>query len=140
MSPRKTNTITVEPWPKLRAGWLYKGEIKKAQIEKASNSLRIEVENLDPTQSGRIHEIDLPLPVRPGNRTCLFLVACGINATTAGTTVCLDQITTATVDMRFRGSDANGADNFDFEKVSGPPAAMSTSTDRPRGQREDDAD
>ena len=118
MSPRKNNLITVEAWPKLRPGRVYKGRVKDASIEKKSNVLHVVIENLNPRQFGRIHEIDLPLPVRPGNHTCSFLLACGIEATAVGATVCLDQIANTMVAMRFRGPGADGTDEFDFEKVS----------------------
>ena len=143
MSPRKNNVITIESWPKLKPGGFYQGRVKKAHVEKVSNSLRVTIENLDPTQLGRIHEMDLPLPARPGNRVCLFLVACGINAAAAGTTICLDQIANAVVGMRFRGTAANGSEEFDFEKIpdssTTEPDSSNKEQTRPAKSSDDDA-
>lgn len=140
MSPRKHNMITVEAWSKMRTGRLYKGMIKKAHIEKASNCLHVTIENLDPAQLGRIHEMDLPLPVRPGNRTSLFLVACGIDAATAGTTICLDQVTDVIVGMRCRSPDASGSEDFDFEQIPDAPANAEALAKGSREQTKCDSD
>jgi hypothetical protein len=140
MSPRKNNTLTVQRWAKLRIGGLYPGKVTQAGIEKPSNRLRIRIQNLAAAHLGRTHEIDLPLPVRPGNRVSLFLAACGIDATTAGAIVGLDDVVGATVGLRFRGSRADGSEEFDFEKVPGPLSDRSTSTDKPNKQGQDKAD
>jgi hypothetical protein len=122
MPRRKTNIITVEPWPELRPGQLYEARIRNAVPDKAAGFLQVTAENLDPSQSGRIHETSVPLPVRPGNRACAFVGACGIDATVVGTSVDLDLIINAVIGMRFRGLDANGAEAFDFERVPTAPA------------------
>ena len=101
MSPRKNNTLIVEGWSDPRKGKLYKGRVKKIDVNRKSKCLNVTIENLDPNQLGRIHDVSLPLPVRPGNRTCSFLIACGIDASAVGMKVCLDDITSATIGMRF---------------------------------------
>jgi len=135
--------ITVEAWSKMRTGRLYKGKVKKAHIEKAGNCLHVSIENLDPTQLGRIHEIDLPLPARPGDRTCVLLMACGIDATAVGATICLDQVANATVGLRFRGSGPDGTEEFDFEKIPDSSAIERDSSNkeqtRPAKSSDDDA-
>jgi len=120
--PRKNNVIAVEPWPNLKVGELYPGRVKGARVDKASNRVHVTMENLEPVQANRIHELALPLPVHPGNKTALFFVTCGINAT-AGTTICLDQIINAIVGMRFRGLGVNDSEEFEFERISTPPTS-----------------
>lgn len=117
MPRRKANTLTVQPWPKLRKGRLYKGKVKTVHLKKASHCLKVRIVNLDPSQADRIHEMDLPLPVRPGNRTCAFLAACGIDATTVGNTVNLDQTADRVIGLRSRGQGDNGSEEFDFEEI-----------------------
>lgn len=124
--PRKNNVVTVHDWPKLTKGKLYCGRVKAIRLDKASNRLQVTVENLD--QPGRPHNLALLLPVYPGNKAALFFAACGIG-TSVGTAICLDQVLNAVVGMRFRGLGANGAEEFDFEPISKPPAeAEDTST------------
>jgi hypothetical protein len=66
MPPRKKNIITTESWPALKQGRLYEARIKSAVPGKATGFLQVTVENLDSSQLGRIHELKLPLPLRPG--------------------------------------------------------------------------
>ena len=119
--PRKNNFVIVTARPELTSGRLYHGNVKGVRLDKGANCLRLTIENLD--QLGRLHELALPLPVYPGNRTALFLMACGIDATTVGTRICLERIAGAVVGMRFRGLGPDGAEEFDFEPVAKPPAA-----------------
>jgi hypothetical protein len=118
--PRKSNTITVAAWPRLRKGRLYASRVKNIKLQRASNCLHVIVENLD--QLGRLHELALPLPVYPGNKAALFFVACGID-TSVGTAICLDQVLNVVVGMRFRGLGPSDSEEFDFEPVSKPPDA-----------------
>jgi hypothetical protein len=124
MPPRKKHLVTTNSWPLLRAGRVYDIRIKGAMPDRTAGVLRVTIENLDPEQLGRPHEVRLPLPVRPGNRTCAFLGACGINATAVGTVVDLDRLAGAVVGMRVRPSPVDGSEEFDFEPISRGPAAM----------------
>jgi len=126
MPPRKKNIITTESWPALREGRLYEARVKSAVPDKATGFLQVAIENLAPDQLGRIHKLKLPLPVRPGNRACAFLAACGIDAMAVGTTVNLDSIANVVVGMRLRGLGANNAEEFDFEPVARRPEAKNT--------------
>ena len=121
MSRRKANTITVQPWPKLRKGRLYKGKVKSVQLKKKSHCLFVAIVNLD--HADRIHEIELPLPLRPHSRTSAFLAACGIDATTVGNTVNLDQTADCVIGLRSRGQGDNKAEQFDFERIPNPSTA-----------------
>lgn len=123
MPPRKKNIVTTEAWPALKEGRLYGARVKSAAPDKAAGFLHVTIENLDPAQLGRIHELNLPLPLRPGNRVCAFLAACGVNATAVGTAVDLDRIVNIVVGMRFRGLGANDAEEFDFEPIARRPTA-----------------
>jgi len=120
MSPRKNNTLTIVGWSDPKKGKLYKGKVEKADVDRKSKCLRVTIENLNPSQLGRIHEVSLPLPVRPGNRTYSFLTACGIDATTVGTKVCLDDITSAAIGMRFGTVAQDGSQQIDFERIESP--------------------
>ena len=121
MSPRKNNTLTIVGWSDPKEGKLYKGKVEKVDVDRKSKCLRVTIENLNPSQLGRIHELSLPLPVRPGNRTYSFLTACGIDASTVGTKVCLDDITGAAIGMRFGAVAQDGSQQVDFEGLENPP-------------------
>jgi hypothetical protein len=86
---------------------------------------------------GRIHEVKLPLPIRPGNRACAFLAACGIDATAVGTVVDLDRIVNVMVGMRVRPVPANGSEEFDFEPISRRPAASDVDSSVAESGKED---
>ena len=124
MSPRKKNILIVKAWPHLKKDKLYKGIIRKAENE--TQYVDIEIENLDPTQLGRIHEINLPLPVRPSkyHRTCAFLMACGIDATIHGASIDLDETVGVTVEMRFGAVAQDGSQQIDFERVENQSKAQ----------------
>ena len=125
MSPRKNNVLTVKAWPKPKKGKLYRGVVKKAVVK--AKCIHVIVENLDPAQLGRIHECTFDLPVRPGNRTSLFLTACGMDVDGVGTKICLDDIVDATVGMRFGAVAENGSQPIDFERIEQPsPTKVNT--------------
>jgi len=121
MSPRKNNVLTVEDWPDPKKGKLYKGRVGRAEAKGKPKSLHVTIENLDPSQLGRIHDVSLPLPVRPGNRTCSFLAACGIDVSAVGAKVCLHDIAGATVGMRFGAVGQDESRQVDFERIENPP-------------------
>ena len=117
MSPRKNNVITVEGWPDPKLGKLYKGKIRTSDVKGKAKCLHVTIENLDPSQLGRIHDVSLPLPVRPGSKTSLFLATCGIDVSIVGTKVCLDDISGTTIGMRFGSVAQNGSQQIDFERI-----------------------
>lgn len=115
MSRSKTkNTVTVEDWRKIKIGKLYKGTIMKVVAN--SKHLHVVIENLDSNQLGRLHDILLPLPVRPGSRTGRFLAATGQDANTIGKHICLDDIVGAVVGMRFSTADSSDKE-IEFERI-----------------------
>ena len=124
MSPRKNNVITVKGWPHPKKGKLYKGVVRKAV--KKVEYVHVTIENLDPTQLGRIHEMDLPLPVRPSryHRTCSFLLACGIDATIDGVSIDLNEIAGVTIGMRFGAVAQDGVQEAGFERIENPSPAQ----------------
>lgn len=132
MSPRKNNMLTVEDWSNPKKGKLYNGIVRK--VDKKAKCLHVTIESLDPSQLGRLHDVSLPLPVRPGNRTCTFLRACGVGASTVGTKVCLDDITGATNGMRFGTVAQDGSQQVDFERID------DSSNTRPDTSVEDSGD
>jgi hypothetical protein len=117
MSPRKNNVLIVEAWPDPKLGKLYKGRIRTSDVKGKPKCLHVTIENLDPSQFGRIHNMSLPLPVRPGSKTSSFLAACGIDVSTVGTKVCLDDITGATIGMRFGFVAQDGSQQINFERI-----------------------
>jgi hypothetical protein len=129
MSPRKDNTLTVVGWSDPKKGKLYKGRIKKAEVNKKAKCLFVTIENLNPSQLGRIHEVTLPLPVRPGNQTCAFLTACGIAASTVGTKISLEDICGVTIGMRFGAIAEDGWQQIDFKRVQDTPRVQSNTSD-----------
>jgi hypothetical protein len=124
MSPRKKNMLTVEGWSNLKRDKLYKGKVKKVDVNKESKCLHVILDNLDPTQLGRLHELSLPLPIRPGNRTCSFLTACGIDASAVGKRICLDDITGAIVGMKFSTIAEDGSQQVDFQRIEDSSGAQ----------------
>ena len=134
MSPRKNNTLTIVGWSDPKKGKLYKGKVEKVDVDRKSKCLRVTIENLNPSQLGRIHEVSLSLPVRPDNRTCSFLTACGIDARTVGAKVCLDDITGAAIGMRFSPVAQDGSQQVDFERIE------SSSSTQPDTSAEDSGD
>jgi hypothetical protein len=117
MSPRKNNILTIEGWAKLKKGKLYKGKVKKVIVNKKNKSLLVTIENLDPSQLGRIHDIELPLPVRPGSKAYPFINACGIDAGTIGTKICLDDLSDAIIGIRFSTNQEDAIQQVDFKKI-----------------------
>ena len=133
MSPRKNNTLTIVGWSDPKKGKLYKGKVEKADVDRKSKCLRVTIENLNPSQLGRIHEVSLPLPVRPGNQTCSFLTACGIDASTIGTKVCLDDIVDAAIGMRFGTVAQDGSQQVDFERIENLSRVQANTPSRESG-------
>jgi len=124
MSPRKNNVLIVKDWSNLKNDKLYKGIIRKA-VNKVT-FLDVTIENLHPTQLGRIHEMSLPLPIRPSryHRTCAFLIACGIDASIDGMRIDLDEVAGTTVNMRFGALEEDGSQQVDFERIEDSPSAI----------------
>ena len=115
MSRRKIENIQVEAWPKLRVGQLYRGKVTKVSMKKRPNRLIIVIENMTCPQLGRIHEIELGLPVHPGNPTSLFLSACGIDANRIGTVIHVEHIVNCIVGLKYRGQGFHESVDFSFE-------------------------
>jgi hypothetical protein len=118
MSPRNRNILTVEDWPHLQIGKLYKGVVKKVDADKKAQCLQVSIENLNRIQLGRIHQISLPLPIRPSiyHQTCSFLLACGIDATSHGKNININDAIGAVIGIRFGTKEQNGSQQIDFEK------------------------
>ena len=117
MAPRKNNVLTVINWLDTKEGKLYKGIVKKA-VNK-TKYIHVSIENLHPTQMGRVHEMHLPLPIRPSkyHKTCSFLLACGIDATIDGVEICLDDIAGTSIGMKFGKVLSDGSQEVDFERI-----------------------
>jgi hypothetical protein len=113
---KKKRILVVGHAPGLNPGKLYEGVIRSAAIEDGSNSLRVAIENLEPTQAGRIHVERLPEALFPGSKTARFLAAAGQDAGTVGNRIDPDDIVGAVVGMRF--SRADGSDKeIEFERI-----------------------
>ena len=125
MSPRKNNVLIVKGWPNPKKGKLYKGIIRKADND--ARHINVVIENLDPSQLGRTHEIDLPLPIRPSkyHKTCSFLLACGIDAGSDGASVEINDVIGVTIGLRFGDVMEDGSQQMEFENIE---KSISTST------------
>jgi hypothetical protein len=119
MSPRKNNVLVVKGWSNPKRGKLYKGIVREAK--KNTQNIHVLIENLDPAQLGRTHEINLPLPIRPSkyHKTCSFLMACGIDASNDGANVDINNVIGVTIGMRF-GAIADESQQIEFEKIENP--------------------
>lgn len=140
MPRSKSSVLTVQAWPALIVGKRYPGKVKAVRTQKAhgSHCLHVVLENLDELdQHGRIHELDLPLPLRPGNAASLFFRASGTDASTVGTNIRIDQTVGAVIGMRFRGLGPNDSEEFDFEPIANRPAAAGTDSSAVRLEGED---
>jgi len=139
MPQKKSDVLVVCPWPQLTEGKLYRGKVKAVRVDKthAPHRLHVVIENLDPDhQHGRVHELNLLLPIHPGSRTALFLLACGTDASIVGTNVRIDQTVGAVLGMRFRGLDADGTENFDVEQIEPRPAVPTGTSAERSGEKE----
>ncbi|MFC1636833.1 hypothetical protein ACFL5Z_18570 [Planctomycetota bacterium] len=118
MSPRNRNILTVEDWPDPKMGKLYKCLVKKVDTDKKAKCICVAVENLDRTQLGRIHDISLPLPIRPSvcHKTCSFLLACGIDASTHGKEININDTIGSIIGIRFGTKEQDGSQQIEFEK------------------------
>ena len=140
MSARKKNVIIVKGWSDPKKGKLYRGVVREAT--KGVELAHVIIENLDPSQLGRIHEMDLPWPVRPSryHRTCSFLMACGIDAIIDGVSIDLNEIAGTTVGMRFSATAQDGSQKIDFERVKNPSRDQTnTSGSEPAGEQLSDS-
>lgn len=119
MSPRNNNILTVQDWSNPKRGKLYRGIVKKTDPDKKAQCIHVAIENLDRTQLGRVHEINLPLPIRPSiyHKTCSFLSACGIDASVDGVKICLDDTINTIIGIRFGAIAQDGSQQIDFEKI-----------------------
>ncbi len=117
MSPKKNNVLIVKGWPNPKKGKLYKGIIRI--VENNTQYIHVIIENLDPAQLGRTHEIDLPLPIRPSkyHKTCSFLMACRIDANIDGANVDINDTVGVTIGMRFGDVIQDGSQQIKFERI-----------------------
>ena len=99
MSPRR-EYITIKDWPTLKSHF-YHVQVAHVTANGKAGILKVTLSNLNPKQLGRIHELELPLPVHPGSRTCQFLAACGIEANEPGTKIYLDSIVHSHLRVKF---------------------------------------
>jgi hypothetical protein len=133
--PRKNkgHVLTICAWPKMIDGKCCRGSVKTIHIDKTRtpHRLHVVIENIDPDQHGRMHALDFPLPLHPGDRTARFLLACGIHVGPVGTTISIDGAINTVLLMRFRGAGAGGLDEFDFEPITGLPGAKSAIAQEP---------
>ena len=113
---KKNRVVTVQAWAKPKTGKLYTGRVQRAKITR--RRLQAMIENLDPTQEGRLHLFECTLPPKPGNQASRFLLACGAEADTVGTKICLDDIEGVVVGMRFYPDPRNkSAMRIEFERL-----------------------
>src|SRR4030042_1001650 len=139
MSPRKNNVITIEAWPNPKRGKLYKGIVRKVDIDNKAKYVYLTIKNLAPTPLGQIHEKTFPLPARPGNKASRFLTACGIDTDTVGAKIGDDDITGVTIGMMFGTVAQDGSQEVDFEKIDDPEDPSRAQTSTPSGEQLSDS-
>ena len=69
--------LVVEPYPVLSPGKPYR--MRVISLRKERSALRAAIEHIAEEQAGRELQVDLPLPVRPGNPTARVLAALGFD-------------------------------------------------------------
>ena len=114
MPKKKDRLITIQQLPEVQTNLAYESRLKSIKIDRRKNVLKIVLENLDATQYGRSHTILLPLPACPGNPTCLFLEACGIDTPEIGKQVDLDSLIGKTLHIKFVNTEAVP---FDYKSI-----------------------
>jgi len=63
----------------------------------------------------------MPLPIRPGNAATLFLTACGLDASSAGNKVCVDDLVGVAIGISFeRAAGAEDHAPVRFEHIPKP--------------------
>ena len=74
----KRKRLRVEAWSALLLGRMYLVYVRNIEVSRKTEVVRVTLEHLDREQEGRVHEVELPLPVRPAGRTSSFFQACGV--------------------------------------------------------------
>jgi hypothetical protein len=133
MKKKEKDTITVQAWAAQKEHKLYKGELKRLRIQR--KRLIALIEYVDPpAQRGRMHRFECDLPPRPGNEASRFLLACGANANTVGTAICINDVLGAVVGMQFHcdPTDRNVM-QVEFQKIRQPSGTGSSPNDNRGG-------
>ena len=99
-------TVKVEEYPPVRAGQICPGIVCDIEKKAKPKQLLEKLRNLHPRQDGRVHEVSLPLPVRPGGITADFFRAVGQNVE-VGRNIVLRDAVGKTVRIKF-GPSADG--------------------------------
>lgn len=128
---KKKRTVTVQAWAARRPGKLYKGQV--TAIDRDETRLLADIDDLDPAQEGRRYHFECSLP-KPGNKASRFLLACGTEADTVGTKICLDDLVGVVLGMRFYPDPHNkDAMRVEFERLPKPQTSDSNSV--PNGKQ-----
>ncbi|MCH7720076.1 MAG: hypothetical protein IH988_03680 [Planctomycetes bacterium] len=77
-------TVKMVAYGPLEMGKLYRLIVFHIEKKSRKKCLQVRLRNLDPNQDGRVHELELPLPVLPDGRTAAFLRACGADLEVGG--------------------------------------------------------
>jgi hypothetical protein len=110
-------TVKVEDYPLVTVGQTCPGLVSGIEKKSKPPRLRVQFRNLHPKQDGRMHEVMLPLPLRPGGITADFFRAVG-QELDVGRTIPVRSAVGTVVRMKF-GSSADGQ----VEVVSFEPPA-----------------
>lgn len=96
--------VTVTDYPQRKENTIYEMRVADLEVNKKSKTVSAILEDLDASQQGRLCKVpDMPRP-HPGNRTSLFLTACGVNANDLGSRICLDDLIGARLGVTFTKS------------------------------------
>lgn len=116
MSRKKTETV--HDWPPCRADRWYSLRVTSISIEKRETSrwFHVTLEHLDDAQAGRVHHVDMPLPIMPSGLSSSFFKACGFDVT-VGTRIAYEDAAGKTVLSQFTPSSDGDWQVVAFEPV-----------------------
>jgi len=107
-------TVKVEEYPRVRAGQICPGVVCDIEKKPKPKRLLVKLRNLHPRQDGRVHEVVLPLPLRPGGITAEFFRAVGQNVE-IGRTIPLRDAVGKAVRIKFGPSSDGHVEVVSFE-------------------------
>ncbi len=99
----------MQDWPSCRTDRWYSLRVTSISIMKdeAARRFHVTLEHLDEAQAGRVHHVDLPLPIMPLGLSSSFFRACGFGVT-VGARIAYEEAAGMTVQTQLtRASDGD---------------------------------
>ena len=114
--PRKKYEI-VQDHPAYRPNRWYLLRVLEITRQGRPLAFHVSLENLDQEQAGRVHQVDLPLPIMPSGLSSSFFNACGFD-TSVGARIAYEDATGKTALAKFTPSPDGDWQVAAFEPVS----------------------